>query len=69
MSRRKGRRRTWRRGGAHLWHDKDGDFAEHFGNGSRLWLMRPDGHLAYRAPLSDADFLLAYLERLFRRTG
>ncbi|SOC18200.1 pentachlorophenol monooxygenase [Alloalcanivorax xenomutans] len=56
-------------GRAHLWHDKDGDFAEHFGNGSRLWLMRPDGHLAYRAPLSDADFLLAYLERLFRRGG
>lgn len=51
----------------HLWEDREGDFLRLFGEASRLWLMRPDGHLAYRAPLTDADDLLAFLERLFRR--
>lgn len=53
-------------GRVHLWRDQDGEFGRLFGEGSRLWLMRPDGHLAYRAPLTDADYLLAFLERLFR---
>ena len=52
-------------GRAHLWRDHDGEFEQAFGTGSRLWLMRPDGHLGYRAPLTDADYLFAYLERLF----
>ena len=52
-------------GRAHLWRDHDGEFEQAFGPGSRLWLMRPDGHLGYRAPLTDADHLFAYLERLF----
>ncbi|HEX5676691.1 MAG TPA: FAD-dependent monooxygenase, partial [Alcanivorax sp.] len=52
-------------GRAHLWRDHDGEFERAFGAGSRLWLMRPDGHLGYRAPLTDADYLFAYLERLF----
>lgn len=51
----------------HIWEDRDGEFQRLFGDHSRLWLMRPDGHLAYRAPLTDADYLLAFLERLFRR--
>ena len=35
-----------------------------FGDKGRLWLMRPDGHLAYRAPVSNADDLLGYLRRV-----
>ncbi|MBL7251642.1 FAD-dependent monooxygenase [Alloalcanivorax marinus] len=50
----------------HRWRDEHGEFQAAFGPGSRLWLMRPDGHLAYRAPLTDADYLLAYLERMLR---
>jgi len=52
-------------GRVHLWRDQDGEFEQAFGTGSRLWLMRPDGHLGYRAPLTDADYLFGYLERLF----
>jgi len=52
----------------HRWRDENGEFQAAFGPGSRLWLMRPDGHLAYRAPLTDADYLLAYLERMLRGT-
>ncbi len=47
---------------------REREFQAAFGPGSRLWLMRPDGHLAYRAPLTDADYLLAYLERMLRGT-
>ncbi|GAA5110331.1 FAD-dependent monooxygenase [Alloalcanivorax gelatiniphagus] len=50
----------------HLWRDEQGAFEAAFGAASRLWLMRPDGHLAYRAPLTDADYLFAYLERMLR---
>ena len=53
-------------GRIHLWYDENGEFETAFGTGGRLWLMRPDGYLGYRAPLTDADYLLTYLERLFR---
>ncbi|EKF72899.1 oxidoreductase [Alcanivorax hongdengensis A-11-3] len=56
-----------REGTTRIWHDHRGEFARAFGEQSRLWLIRPDGHLGYRAPVSDADHLLGYLERLFRR--
>ena len=51
-------------GTTRIWQDHQGDFAAAFGAGSRLWLMRPDGHLAYRAPVSNANHLLEYLERV-----
>ncbi|WP_101676340.1 FAD-dependent monooxygenase [Alloalcanivorax mobilis] len=50
----------------HLWYDENDQFEQTYGDGGRLWLMRPDGYLGYRAPLTDADYLLTYLERLFR---
>lgn len=50
-----------------LWDDQHGEFRSRYGDGRRLWLMRPDGHLAYRAPLTDADYLLAFLKKRFRR--
>ncbi len=50
-----------------LWDDRHGEFRSRYGDGSRLWLMRPDGHLAYRAPLTDADYLFAFLKKRFRR--
>src|SRR5699024_9327707 len=53
-------------GRIHLWYDENGEFETAFGTGGRLWLMRPDGYLGYRAPLTDADYLFTYLERLFR---
>jgi 2-polyprenyl-6-methoxyphenol hydroxylase-like FAD-dependent oxidoreductase len=46
--------------------DQDGDFRRQFGSGAALWLLRPDGHLAFRASLADADQLLSWL-RAFRR--
>lgn len=55
-------------GTTRIWQDHHGTFAKAFGQGDGLWLMRPDGHLAYRAPVSDGDHLLAYLERLFAMT-
>lgn len=50
-----------------LWCDRDGAFRHRFGDGGHLWLMRPDGHLAYRAPLDDADELVGWLTDHFRR--
>jgi 2-polyprenyl-6-methoxyphenol hydroxylase-like FAD-dependent oxidoreductase len=47
--------------------DHQGEFLHRFGRGAALWLMRPDGHLAYRAPLADADQLLVWLRRFSRR--
>jgi pentachlorophenol monooxygenase len=49
-----------------LMRDQDGTFAARFGAGSGLWLMRPDGHLAYRATLADGDQLIAWLRQLRR---
>ena len=46
--------------------DQHGEFCQRFGSGAGLWLMRPDGHLAFRASLADADQLLDWL-RDFRR--
>mgnify|MGYP005818236155 FL=1 len=34
-----------------------------------MWLMRPDGHLAYRAPVSNADHLLGYLDTVLGRVN
>ncbi|MFT6635716.1 FAD-dependent monooxygenase [Alcanivorax sp.] len=53
-----------REGTTRIWRDHEGEFANAFGDQGRLWLMRPDGHLAYRAPMSNADDLLGYLERV-----
>jgi pentachlorophenol monooxygenase len=47
--------------------DRNGEFAGSYGDQSALWLMRPDGHLGYRAHLSDGDQLLLYLRNLFAR--
>ncbi|MCC1495459.1 FAD-dependent monooxygenase [Alcanivorax sp. 1008] len=47
--------------------DHNGEFAARYGGGAALWLMRPDGHLAYRATLSDGDQLLGWLRQLRRR--
>jgi pentachlorophenol monooxygenase len=47
--------------------DHNGEFAARYGSGAALWLMRPDGHLAYRATLSDGDQLLGWLRQLRRR--
>ena len=59
-----------REGTTRIWRDHEGEFASAFGDQGRLWLMRPDGHLAYRAPMSNADDLLGYLERVLgKRVG
>ena len=59
-----------REGTTRIWRDHEGEFASAFGDQGRLWLMRPDGHLAYRAPVSNADDLLGYLERVLgKRVG
>lgn len=50
-----------------LLSDTDGEFAGRYGEGAALWLMRPDGHLAWRAGISDADQLLTWLRALRRR--
>lgn len=53
-----------REGTTRIWQDHQGEFAAAFGHGPRLWLMRPDGHLAYRAPVGNADHLLEYLDKV-----
>ena len=59
-----------REGTTRIWRDHEREFASAFGDQGRLWLMRPDGHLAYRAPVSNADDLLGYLERVLgKRVG
>ncbi len=58
-----------REGTTRIWRDHEGEFADAFGGSGRLWLMRPDGHLAYRAPVSNADDLLGYLERVLGKSG
>jgi hypothetical protein len=47
--------------------DGEGDFRRRYGHQAGLWLMRPDGHLAYRGNPVEADHLLAWLERFFLR--
>jgi 2-polyprenyl-6-methoxyphenol hydroxylase-like FAD-dependent oxidoreductase len=47
--------------------DCDGEFRSRFGDGGALWLMRPDGHLGYRAGFADADQLLDWLRALRKR--
>lgn len=49
-----------------LLEDAGGAFRAHYGDHGALWLMRPDGHLGYRAPIGDGDHLLHYLRRFFR---
>lgn len=46
--------------------DDNGGFAHRYGPAG-LWLMRPDGHLGYRAPISDSDQLLLYLRELLSK--
>lgn len=46
--------------------DEDGEFGRRYGEAG-LWLMRPDGHLGYRAPISDSDQLLQYLRGLLAK--
>lgn len=58
-----------REGTTRIWRDHEGEFASAFGDQGRLWLMRPDGHLAYRAPVSNADDLLGYLERVLGKSA
>ena len=47
--------------------DRDGVFRRGFGDQNSLWMMRPDGHLAWRGRLREADRLLQDMERFFRR--
>ena len=47
--------------------DHHGELRHHYGAGAALWLMRPDGHLAFRASLADADQLLEWLRHFRRR--
>jgi hypothetical protein len=58
-----------REGTIRIWRDHQGEFAAAFGEGPRMWLMRPDGHLAYRAPVSNANHLLEYLDTVLGRKG
>ncbi|MEQ3776971.1 MAG: FAD-dependent monooxygenase [Alcanivorax sp.] len=58
-----------REGTIRIWRDHQGEFATAFGEGPRMWLMRPDGHLAYRAPVSNANHLLEYLDTVLGRKG
>jgi len=46
--------------------DDKGGFSHRYGPAG-LWLMRPDGHLGYRAPISDSDQLLQYLRDLLAK--
>lgn len=46
--------------------DRHGEFRQRYGSAG-FWLMRPDGHLAWRGPADSADHLLDYLQRTFRR--
>ena len=50
-----------------LWQDSAGEFRSRFAEPGHLWLIRPDGHLGWRGGLADADQLLTWLERWFRR--
>lgn len=47
--------------------DRDGEFRQRFGGDNSLWLIRPDGHLAWRGRARDADHLIIWLERFFQR--
>ncbi len=49
----------------HLLCDDGAEFQQRFGDGPGLWLIRPDGHLGFRAHLSDGDQLLRYLRDFF----
>lgn len=53
-----------REGIVRVWQDLHGDFERAYGAEAGLWLMRPDGHLGYRAKLSNANQLLAFLDEL-----
>jgi hypothetical protein len=47
--------------------DRDGVLHRRLGAGSAcLYLIRPDGYVAYRAQPPDAAKLAAYLDRVFR---
>lgn len=50
-----------------LWVAEGEGVARYFGDQGQLWLMRPDGHLAFRGPLTDADELMHYLADVYRR--
>ncbi|MFO1072707.1 MAG: FAD-dependent monooxygenase [Geminicoccaceae bacterium] len=47
-------------------HDSEGAFARAYGGGAgSLWLVRPDGHLGYRADSWQPEGLLGYLQHSF----
>ena len=47
-------------------HDGQGSFARTYGGGmGAIWLVRPDGHLGYRADRPQAEELARYLRRSF----
>ncbi len=47
--------------------DRDGEFRRCFGEQNSIWVLRPDGHLAWRGRLREGDRLLQDMERFFRR--
>lgn len=52
--------------GLHVLHDDDGALHRRYGARSEcLYLLRPDGYVAYRNQPADGDKLLAYLNRIF----
>lgn len=53
--------------GVGIWRDLRGEFRARYGEHDQLWLMRPDGHLAWRGAPADADRLLEWLESWLRR--
>ena len=51
-------------------HDSEGAFVGSYGGAAgAVWLVRPDGHLGYRADRLRRDGLLDYLRRSFTRSG
>ncbi len=44
-----------------VWHDDQGEMAQHYGAQVGLWLMRPDGHLGWCGAIADADRLVLWL--------
>jgi hypothetical protein len=46
--------------------DPEGAFHRRYGAGAEcLYLVRPDGYIAYRSQPADGDRLMAYLARVF----
>ena len=57
-------------GAADAWIDESGDAHRRYGiTGAGYYLLRPDGHIAFRAPNLDAAPFAAYLRRVFPRAA